>query len=170
MEVKLTPDLQAKLSSLAAERGRDTQALVQEAIERFVDYDEWFLRELEKGLAEADRGELIEHEDIGKVIESRYPGGCVSAGRKRQPATSPASATKSRNVTARQPPDASRCKSMAGSAPSSINSAPVNFECAQLRTEGLAAGVLRLRPRPPAARARLGRRISFAISMTARYV
>ena len=41
MEVKLTPDLQAKLSRLAAERGRDTQALVQEAIERFVDYDQW---------------------------------------------------------------------------------------------------------------------------------
>ena len=74
MEVKLTPDLQAKLSRLAAERGRDTQALVQEAIQRFVDYDQWFLRDLEKGLAEADRGELIEHEDIGKVIDSRYPG------------------------------------------------------------------------------------------------
>ncbi len=74
MEVNLTPDLQAKLNRLAAERGRDTQALVQEAIERFVDYDEWFLREVEKGLAAADRGELIEHEDIGKMIDSRYPG------------------------------------------------------------------------------------------------
>jgi len=74
MEVNLTPDLQAKLSRLAAERGRDTQALVQEAIERFVDYDEWFLREVEKGLAAADRGEFIEHEDISKLIDSRYPG------------------------------------------------------------------------------------------------
>jgi predicted transcriptional regulator len=74
MEVNLTPDLQAKLSRLAAERGRDAQALVQEAIERFVDYDEWFLREVEKGLAAADRDELIEHEDIGKLIDSRYPG------------------------------------------------------------------------------------------------
>ena len=59
---------------LAAERGRDTQTLAQEAIERFVDYDEWFLREVEKGLAAADRGEFIEHEDIGKLINSRYPG------------------------------------------------------------------------------------------------
>ena len=74
MEVNLKHDLQAKLSRLAAERGRDAQALVQEAIERFVDYDEWFLREVEKGLASADRDELIEHEDIGKLIDSRYPG------------------------------------------------------------------------------------------------
>src|SRR5271167_974806 len=74
MEVRITPDLEAKLARLANERGRDTQALVQEAIERFVDYDEWFLREVEKGLAAADRGELIDHEDIGKLINRRYPG------------------------------------------------------------------------------------------------
>ena len=74
MEVRLTPDLEAKLSRLATERGQDTQTLVQEAIERLVDYDEWFLREVEKGLAAAERGELIDHEDIGKMIDRRYPG------------------------------------------------------------------------------------------------
>jgi predicted transcriptional regulator len=74
MEVNLNPDLQAKVSRLAAERGSDAQALVQEAVERFVDYDEWFLREVEKGLAAAERGELVEHEDIGKLIRNRYPG------------------------------------------------------------------------------------------------
>jgi predicted transcriptional regulator len=71
MEVNLAPDLQAKLSRLAAERGSDMQALVQEAVERFVDYDEWFLREVEKGLAAADRGEFVDHQDIGKLIHSR---------------------------------------------------------------------------------------------------
>ncbi len=74
MEVNLAPDLQAKLARLATERGRDAQALVQEAIEKFVDYDEWFLREVEIGLAAADRGELIDHEDIGKLVDRRYPG------------------------------------------------------------------------------------------------
>ncbi len=74
MEINLNPDLQAKLTRLAAQRGRDTQAIVQEAIERFVDYDEWFLREVEKGLASADRGEFIEHEEIGKLLAKRYPG------------------------------------------------------------------------------------------------
>ncbi|MGA8539642.1 MAG: hypothetical protein WB566_09085 [Terriglobales bacterium] len=74
MEIRITPDLEAKLARLATERRQDTQALVQEAIERFVDYDEWFLREVETGLAAADRGELIDHEDIGKLIDRRYPG------------------------------------------------------------------------------------------------
>jgi len=69
MEVHLNPDLQAKLTRLAAEQGRNTEALVQEAIARFVDYDEWFIREVEKGLASADRGELLTHEDVGIRLE-----------------------------------------------------------------------------------------------------
>ena len=43
-------------------------------MERFVDYDAWFLREVEEGVAAADRGEFVEHDDVGKLIESRYPG------------------------------------------------------------------------------------------------
>jgi predicted transcriptional regulator len=69
MEVHLNSDLQAKLSRLAALQGRNTDALVQEAIARFVDYDEWFIREVEKGLASADRGELLTHEEVGARLE-----------------------------------------------------------------------------------------------------
>lgn len=65
----LNPDMQAKLARLAAEQGRNTEALVQEAIARFVDYDEWFIREVEKGLASADRGEFLTHEDVGARLE-----------------------------------------------------------------------------------------------------
>jgi len=74
MEVQLTTELQAKLARLAAEQGRNTETLVQEAVERFVNFDEWFTREVEKGLEAADRGEFVEHEEIVKLIESRYPG------------------------------------------------------------------------------------------------
>lgn len=74
MEIPLTPDLQAKLSRLAVQQGRPTEALVVEAVERLVNYDEWFLREVQKGLAAADRGELIDHEEVRKVIDERYPG------------------------------------------------------------------------------------------------
>jgi predicted transcriptional regulator len=74
MDVPLNPDLQAKLSRLAAQQGRASEALVVEAIERLVNYDEWFLREVDKGLAAADRGELVEHSDVRKMIDQRYPG------------------------------------------------------------------------------------------------
>ena len=59
---------------MAAEQGRATESLVQEAVERMVDYDEWFLREVEKGLAAAERGEFVDHADVRKLIDSRFPG------------------------------------------------------------------------------------------------
>ncbi len=74
MDVPLNPDLQAKLSRLAAEQGRASEALVVEAIERLVNYEEWFLREVEKGLAAAERGDFLDHADVRKMIDERYPG------------------------------------------------------------------------------------------------
>ena len=69
MEVPLSPEVQSKLARLAAERGRDAEALAREAIERFVDYDEWFVKEVEKGLAQIARGEVLTHEEVGARLE-----------------------------------------------------------------------------------------------------
>lgn len=69
MEVRLNPDVQAKLVRIAAEQGRQAEALAQEAIEQFVNYDEWFIREVEKGLAQIERGELLTLEEVGARLE-----------------------------------------------------------------------------------------------------
>lgn len=74
MNIPLSPDLQAKLSRLAAKQGRPADTLVIEAVERLVNYDEWFMREVEEGLAAADRGILVEHDAVGKLINERYRG------------------------------------------------------------------------------------------------
>ena len=69
MQLDLSPELQAKLDDLAAQRGRDAKSLVKEAVERLVDYDAWFVREVEKGLAEIERGDLVEHDEVGARLE-----------------------------------------------------------------------------------------------------
>ena len=74
MEIPLAPDLQAKLSRLAAQKGQAAEALVVEAVERMFNYDAWFLAEVEKGLAAAERGDLIDHAKVAKLIDERYPG------------------------------------------------------------------------------------------------
>jgi predicted transcriptional regulator len=74
MEVRFNPDLQAKLAQLAAQQGRDSESLVVDAVERMVNYDQWLLREVEKGISAAERGELVDHEDVKKLIDRRYPG------------------------------------------------------------------------------------------------
>ncbi len=73
MEVQLTPDLQSKLTRMAEQQGRDSAALITEAIERLVEYEAWFMSEVEKGLAAADRGELTDHQAVRAMIDSRYP-------------------------------------------------------------------------------------------------
>ena len=73
MDVQFTPDLQSKLTRMAEQQGRDSAALITEAVERLVNYDAWFTSEVEKGLAAADRGEFTDHQAVRAMIDRRYP-------------------------------------------------------------------------------------------------
>jgi len=61
MEVHFDRQLEEKLARAAAEQGRESESLVIEAVERMLSYEDWFLREVEKGISAADRGEFVEH-------------------------------------------------------------------------------------------------------------
>ena len=74
MEVTLSADLQAKLPRIAHNRGTDAQALAREAIERLVDYDNWFVREVEKGLAQVESGKTLSHQEVGVRLEEHLTG------------------------------------------------------------------------------------------------
>jgi predicted transcriptional regulator len=56
---------------LAQERGTDPQSLVREAIERLLDYDDWFAREVEKGLAQIESGQTLTHDEVSARLR-RY--------------------------------------------------------------------------------------------------
>lgn len=73
MEVRLKADLESKLTRLATERGQNVETFIEEVLLRRVDYDEWFSRQVDEGLAAAERGELIDHEDIVKLVHRRFP-------------------------------------------------------------------------------------------------
>lgn len=71
MEVHLTPEKEALLQQMASRTGKKTVDLVHEAVDRLLDHDAWFIQEVEKGMAQAARGELIDHEDMVERIEKR---------------------------------------------------------------------------------------------------
>jgi len=79
MEITFPRDLETKLAQLADEQGRDTNALVLEAVERMIEYQGWFRREVEAGLAQVERGETLSHEEVGRRIANH-------AARRQQPA------------------------------------------------------------------------------------
>lgn len=72
MEVPLKPELEAKLARIAAQNGRASEQVIEELVEKFVDHDQWFRQEVEKGLAELDRGEFIEHDEVVARIEKMF--------------------------------------------------------------------------------------------------
>jgi predicted transcriptional regulator len=71
MEVNLSPDLVGKLAQAAGRRGVSAEVLIREAIERAVDYDDWFIREVEKGLAQIDAGQVLTHEAVGARLNEK---------------------------------------------------------------------------------------------------
>jgi predicted transcriptional regulator len=72
MEVHLTPEQQQELAELAAQRGRDADALAQEAISRYLAQEARFVEEVKLGEAALDRGDYLTHEQVGKRLEGLF--------------------------------------------------------------------------------------------------
>ena len=72
MEVDFTPEQMARLSQIASYRGKDVTDLVKEAALRVAEEDRLFLEAVEQGIEEADRGELIDHEEVVARFERKY--------------------------------------------------------------------------------------------------
>jgi predicted transcriptional regulator len=71
MELNLPVELEGKLAAAASRRGMSVEALAREALERAVDYDDWFLREVEKGLAQVDAGQVLTHDAVVARLEQK---------------------------------------------------------------------------------------------------
>jgi predicted transcriptional regulator len=73
MEVHLTPEQQHQLSELASQRGRDADALAQEAIIRYLAEEARFIEAVQEGEAALERGEFLTHEQVGKRLGRLFP-------------------------------------------------------------------------------------------------
>jgi predicted transcriptional regulator len=69
MEVHFTPEQEAQLSRIASHSGTDTERLVKDAALRLVEEDMRFRAGVRRGIEQADRGELVDHNDVKARIE-----------------------------------------------------------------------------------------------------
>jgi len=72
MEVRFSPEFEAKLKKVASASGRGAEQVVQEIVQTYIDHDEWFRTEVQKGLAQLDHGEFIEHDEVVARIERMF--------------------------------------------------------------------------------------------------
>lgn len=74
MEIHFTPEEEALLSKIATHAGTNPEQMVRNAALQLIQEDARFLAAVEKGMAEAERGELIDEEEVDarvrKMLES----------------------------------------------------------------------------------------------------
>jgi predicted transcriptional regulator len=69
MEVRLQPEKEAQLAKIAAQRGLKTDELAEQVLSQYLEDDKRFIEAVNIGIAAADRGEFVEHDEVGRRIK-----------------------------------------------------------------------------------------------------
>lgn len=71
MEVHFSPEQEAQLSRVAAHAGVDTELFVKDAALRRAEERSRFIAAVREGIAQADRGELIDDDEVRVWLEQQ---------------------------------------------------------------------------------------------------
>jgi len=62
--IRLDNDTLGRIDGLANNLSRSRSWVINQAIERFLDYEEWFVQEVKDGLDEVERGDIATDEEV----------------------------------------------------------------------------------------------------------
>ena len=77
MNLQVPPELEAKLTRLAAETGRTADQVALDLLASSIDHDEWFRSEVEEGRASAREGRMLDHDDVVLRVKPKF--GCSAS-------------------------------------------------------------------------------------------
>ena len=69
MEVRFTPELEAKVAESAVQQGRNPEELVQEVVARYFEEESRFIEAVKRGELALERGECLTHDQVGRRLE-----------------------------------------------------------------------------------------------------
>ncbi|HWE53321.1 MAG TPA: hypothetical protein VG273_26245 [Bryobacteraceae bacterium] len=72
MEVHFAPDTEAQLNQLAASQGKAAEQVVEETVARVLRQQAKFIDRVNRGIAAADRGDLIDHAEVVERIDRLF--------------------------------------------------------------------------------------------------
>ena len=72
MEVRFTPEEEARIARIATQEGVEPAELVKDAALRLLEDDARFRAGVRKGVEQADRGELIEEEEMDGRVKRMF--------------------------------------------------------------------------------------------------
>ena len=67
--VRLDEGMIGRLDHLAGESSRSRSWVIKQAIERFLEYEEWFVHEVKDGLKEVARGEIATDDEVANRFQ-----------------------------------------------------------------------------------------------------
>ncbi|HEX6143583.1 MAG TPA: CopG family ribbon-helix-helix protein [Geminicoccaceae bacterium] len=70
LTLSIAGDLVEALDRLAAATGRPRDELAEEAIRDLLDYEAWKEAKIQRAIEQADRGDLVPHEEVFRWLES----------------------------------------------------------------------------------------------------
>jgi predicted transcriptional regulator len=68
MEVHFTPNTETQLKQFAARKGKDAAQVVEETVSNMLERQASFIEGVERGIAAADLGDLLDHDEVVRRI------------------------------------------------------------------------------------------------------
>ncbi len=62
--IRIDDKVLGRVDGLAKALSRSRSWVINQAIDRYLDYEEWFIKEVNNGLAEVERGEIATDKDV----------------------------------------------------------------------------------------------------------
>ena len=62
--IRIDKDVLGRVDGLAKELSRSRSWVINQAIDRFLEYEEWYVKEVKDGLAEVERREIATDEEV----------------------------------------------------------------------------------------------------------
>jgi predicted transcriptional regulator len=72
MEIHLTPHTEAQLKEFAARKGKDAAQVVEETVTTMLERQARFVDGVRRGIASADQGDLVDHEEVVSRIDRLF--------------------------------------------------------------------------------------------------
>jgi len=62
--IQIDEDKLNRVDNIAKTLNRSRSWVINQAVEHFLSFEEWFVKEVEEGLTEVDRGEIASHDEV----------------------------------------------------------------------------------------------------------
>ena len=72
MHVGFGPEVEAQLQLVASRNGKDAEQLVKDTVNRMLESQARFISGVERGIAAADRGEFVEHNEVVRRLDQLF--------------------------------------------------------------------------------------------------